>query len=146
LDQLDDEPVAPDLVAFHQHLKKVSRSYWPGLFHCYDHPDIPRTNKGMESLFRETQRRILRTTGQKGRTRRILHRSGAWELIPHPATEAATIKALQQIAPTDLAAERRRMQQHAERFRLHTRTVRQTTAHFDHLEQHWLALPPTPTA
>lgn len=106
LEQLDQEPVAPDLVAFRQHLHKVSRSYWPGLFHCYDHPDIPRTNNGMESLFRDTQRRILRTTGQKGRTRRIIHRCGAWELIPHPATEAASLEALQQIAPTDLAAER----------------------------------------
>jgi hypothetical protein len=146
LDQLDDEPVTPDMEAFRQHLQKVSRSYWPGLFHCYDHPDIPRTNNGMESLFRDTQRRILRTTGQKGRTRRILHRSGAWELIPHPPTEAATIEAIQQIAPTDLAAERQRMQQHAKRFRLHTRAARQTTAHFDQLEQHWLALPPTATA
>jgi hypothetical protein len=146
LEQLDQEAVAPDLVAFRQHLQKVSRSYWPGLFHCYDHPDIPRTNNGMESLFRDTQRRILRTTGQKGRTRRSIHRCGAWELIPHPATEAASLEALPQIAPTDLAAERQRMRQHAERFRLHTRTPRQTTAQFDQLEQQWFALPPTTTA
>lgn len=46
LEQLEQEVVAPDLVAFRQHLQKVSRSYWPGLFHCYDHPDIPRTNNG----------------------------------------------------------------------------------------------------
>jgi len=146
LEQLDHEVVAPDLVAFRQHLQKVSRSYWPGLFHCYDHPDIPRTNNGMESLFRDTQRRILRTTGQKGRTRRMLHRSGAWELIPHPATEAASLEVLRQITPTDLAEEQQRMRQHAERFRLHTCSPRQTTAQLDRLEQEWLALPPTPTA
>jgi hypothetical protein len=146
LSQLDHEPVPPDLVVFRQHLQKVSRSYWPGLFHCYDHPDIPRTNNGMESHFRDTQRRILRTTGQKGRTRRILHRSGAWELIPHPETEAASLAALRQIAPTDLATEQQRMQQHAERFRLHTRAPRQTKARLDQLEQQWLALPPTVTA
>lgn len=145
LTQLDQEEVAPDLVAFRQHLQKVSRSYWPGLFHCYDHPDIPRTNNGMESLFRDTQRRILRTTGQKGRTRRILHRSGAWEVLAHPPTEAASLDALRQIARADLTDERQRMRQHAERFRLHTRSPRQTTAQLDRLEQDWLALPATMT-
>ena len=26
------------------HFLKVSASYWPGLFHCYDVPGLPRTN------------------------------------------------------------------------------------------------------
>jgi hypothetical protein len=26
------------------HFLKVSRSYWPGLFHCYSVPNLPRTN------------------------------------------------------------------------------------------------------
>jgi hypothetical protein len=145
LDQRGPPVSAPDLAAFRQHLQKVSRSYWPGLFHCDDHPDIPRTNNGMESLFRDTQRRILRTTGQKGRTRRILHRSGAWEVLSHPPTEAASLDALRQIAPTDLADERQRIDQHAERFRLHTRSTQQTTAQLDHLEQQWFALPASAT-
>jgi hypothetical protein len=146
LDQLDPDVTAPLLIDFQQHLRKVSRSYWPGLFHCYDHPDIPRTNNDMERHFRTTHSRILRTTGQKGRTRRILHRSGAWELLGHPPTEAASLEALCQIAPTDLADERLRLRQHRNRFLLHTRSPRQTTAQLDRLEQEWLALPPTATA
>ena len=27
------------------HFRKVTRSYWPGLFACYTVPDLPRTNK-----------------------------------------------------------------------------------------------------
>src|SRR5258708_17930253 len=27
---------------------KVTASYWPGLFHCYDEPDLPRTNTDLE--------------------------------------------------------------------------------------------------
>lgn len=146
LDQLDPDGSDPRLIDFQRHLRTVSLSYWPGLFHCYDHPDIPRTNNGMESHFRDTQRRLLRTTGQKGRTRRILHRSGAWELLGHPPTEAASLDALRQIAPDELADERRRLRQHQERFRLHTRSPRQTKAQLDRLEQEWLALPPTATA
>jgi hypothetical protein len=64
------------------HLAKGSRSYWPGLFHCYDMPGVPRTNNGLESRFRDTRRRLLRTTGHKGLTQRTLQRPGAWELLP----------------------------------------------------------------
>jgi len=54
----------------------------PALFHCYDIQGLPRTNGDLESHFRDTQRRLLRTTGQKGQTRRALQRVGAWELLP----------------------------------------------------------------
>jgi hypothetical protein len=33
------------------HCLKVSRSYWPGLFHCYDVPDLPRTKNDLEQFF-----------------------------------------------------------------------------------------------
>jgi hypothetical protein len=80
--------VTPTIQAFGRHLNKVSRSYWPGLFYCYDVPGLPRTNNALESHFRETGRRLLRTTGQKGLTQRTLQRQGAWELLPRPPTEA----------------------------------------------------------
>ena len=32
------------------HFLKVSRSYWPGLFHCYSVPDLPRTNNNLERM------------------------------------------------------------------------------------------------
>ena len=41
-------------MTFGRHLDKVSQSYWPGLFHCYDVPGLPRTNNALESHFRET--------------------------------------------------------------------------------------------
>src|SRR6266545_3573656 len=66
--------ITPTLYAFGRHLDKVSRSYWPGLFHCYDVPGLPRTNNELESRFRDTSRRLLRTTGQKGLTQRTLQR------------------------------------------------------------------------
>ena len=30
---------------------KVSRSYWPGLFHCYSVAGVPRTNNDLEQFF-----------------------------------------------------------------------------------------------
>lgn len=137
--------VSPCLDAFRRHLDKVSTSYWPGLFHCYDLEGLPRTNNDMESLFRDTQRRLLRTTGQKGQTRRALQRIGAWELLPRPPTEAECLDALRQVPPSQLVKEQRRLRQHRERFRLRTRSARRINAQFDKLRRQWLSLAATST-
>jgi hypothetical protein len=137
--------VSPRLDAFRHHLDKVSTSYWPGLFHCYDLEGLPRTNNDVESLFRDTQRRLLRTTGQKGQTRRALQRIGAWELLPRPPTEAECLDALRQVPPSQLAKEQQRLRRHQERFRLRTRSTRRINAQFDKLRQQWLSLAATST-
>ena len=135
----------PTLYQFGLHLDTVSRSYWSGLFHCYDVPGLPRTNNALESHFRDTSRRLLRTTGQKGLTQRTLQRQGAWELLPRPPTEAKIRDALRQTPAKDLAQERQRFAEHRQRFRMQSRSLRQTQAQFDHLRQRWLALRPTGT-
>jgi hypothetical protein len=93
--------VTPAFYEFRLHLDKVSRSSWPGLFHCYDVPGLPRTNNDLESRFRDTPRRLLRTTGHKGLTQRTLQRQGAWELLPRPPTEAQVLDAVCHTPPED---------------------------------------------
>ena len=137
--------LSPPLDAFRHHLDKVSMSYWPGLFHCYDLQDLPRTDNGLESHFRDTKRQLLRTTGQKGQTRHALQRTGAWELLPRPPTEAQRLVALRQVPQADLREEQQRFQQHQARFRLHTRSTRRANAQMNKLRQRWLALPPVLT-
>jgi hypothetical protein len=137
--------VTPTLSAFGRHLDTVSRSYWPGLFHCYDVPDLPRTNNALESHLRETRRRLLRITGQKGLTQRTLQRQGAWELLPRPSTEAQLLETMGQTPPAELAQERQRFAQHRQRFRLQSRSLRQTQAQFHQLRQQWSTLQPTGT-
>jgi hypothetical protein len=133
------------LYEFGRHLDKVSRSYWPGLFHCYDVPGLSRTNNALESHFRDTGRRLLRTTGQKGLTQRTLQRQGAWELLPRPPTEAQLLAAVCQTPPEDLAQERQRFAAHRQRFRLQSRSLRQTQAQFNQLRERWSTLQPTGT-
>jgi hypothetical protein len=48
-----------------EHFRKVSRSYRPGLFHCYAVADLPRTNNGLEQLFGSCRRHERRATGRK---------------------------------------------------------------------------------
>ena len=47
------------------HFLKVTRSYWPGLFHCYDWPDLPRTNNDLEQFFGSYRYHERRATGRK---------------------------------------------------------------------------------
>ncbi len=146
LDDLFTLPeLPPCLHAFRHHLNKVSISYWPGLFHCYDIQELPRTNNDLESLFRDTQRRLLRTTGQKGQTHRALQRTGAWELLPRPPTETRCLATLCQVPVDQLAQEQQRFRRHQERFRLHTRSIQRVNAQFDRLREQWLSLAATST-
>lgn len=48
-----------------KHFSKVTRSYWPDLFHCYDVADLPRTNNDLEQLFGATRYHERRATGRK---------------------------------------------------------------------------------
>jgi len=144
-DLLNQSSLSPQLNTFCLHLDKVSRSYWSGLFHCYDLAILPRTNNDLESHFRDTGRRLLRTNGQKGLTRRTLHRSGAWELLPRPPTETECLTAFRQIPTVELSKEQQRVRAHRKRFRLHTRSTRQIDAQFARLRQQWQGLPASPT-
>jgi hypothetical protein len=146
LDTVQRQPKGtPTLETFGRHLDTVSQSYWPGLFHCYEVPGLPRTNNELESHFRDTRRRLLQTTGQQGQTQRTLQRQGAWELLPHPPTEAALRETFGQTPSEDLAQERQRCAAHRQRFRLQSRSLRQTQAQFDQLRQKWSELQPTGT-
>jgi len=47
------------------HFLKVSRSYWPGLFHCYEVEGLPRTNNALEQLFGSYRHHERRASGRK---------------------------------------------------------------------------------
>jgi hypothetical protein len=48
-----------------RHFVKVTRSFWPGLFHCYDNPALPRTNNDLEQRFGSYRYHERRATGRK---------------------------------------------------------------------------------
>jgi len=47
------------------HFLKVTKSHWRGLFACYAHPDLPRTNNGLEQYFGSWRYHERRITGKK---------------------------------------------------------------------------------
>jgi hypothetical protein len=140
LDQSGENPV---LHAFASKIERTTRSYEKGLFHTYDVDGLPSSNNERESEFRDLKRRLLRTTGQKGATRRLIQRSGAWEVIPRPGTFAETVAALSGVKAEDLQKERERVRTHRKRFRLHTRSAKQSRKQLQGLVDQWLHLPPS---
>ena len=48
-----------------KHFRKVTRSYWPGLFRCYDVAELPRTNNDLEQFFGSYRYHERRCSGRK---------------------------------------------------------------------------------
>jgi len=69
------------------HFVKVSRSYWPGLFACYDTPALPRTNNDLEQAFGSHRYHERRATGRKGASPGLVLRGSA-RLVAGLATRA----------------------------------------------------------
>lgn len=80
--------------------RKVTTSYWPGLFHCYDYADLPRTNNELEQYFGSARYPERRATGRKQASPGLVVR-GAVRVVAsvasrlHPFSEG-------ELFPTDL--------------------------------------------
>lgn len=79
------------------HFVKVTRSYWPGLFACYDVVGLPRTNNDLEQLFGSHRYHERRATGRKGASPSLVLRGSA-RLIASVATR------LREVTTPDLAS------------------------------------------
>jgi hypothetical protein len=60
----DDQTTVGTLQPAVAHFLKVSASYWPGLFHCYDIPGLPRTNNVLEQFFGSVRYHHRRASGR----------------------------------------------------------------------------------
>ena len=48
------------------HFVEITENFAPGLFHCYDLPDLPRTNNDLEHCFGVARAHERRATGRRG--------------------------------------------------------------------------------
>lgn len=84
-----------------QHFLKVTRSYWPGLFHCYDIAGLPRTNNELEHVFGTHRYHERRTTGRKTGSPTLVIR-GSVRMVAAAATRLRTFSA-DDLAAADIA-------------------------------------------
>ena len=83
--------------------RKVSRSYWPGLFHCYDVADLPRTNNDLEQLFGAHRYHERRSSGRKAASPGLVVR-GSVRLPAALATRLRGEVRGEDLSPSDLEA------------------------------------------
>ena len=84
------------------YLLKITRSYWSGLFHCYQVENLPKTNNDLEQVFGSFRHHQRRTTGRKKAPASILIR-GSSRLISAVVTRIKTFTATD-LATVDLVA------------------------------------------
>jgi hypothetical protein len=80
---------------------KVTASYFPGLFHCYDVANLPRTNNDLEHVFGSTRYHERRATGRKQASPGLVVR-GSVRLVATVATQSYHFSG-PDLAPRDLA-------------------------------------------
>lgn len=96
---------AGDLAGAVDHFGKVTGSYWPGLFACYDTPGLPRTNNDLEQAFGTHRYHERRATGRKGASPGLVLRGSA-RLVAGLATRRQKVTAAD-LAGADLGAWKR---------------------------------------
>jgi len=90
--------LAPALV----HFRRVTRSYWPGLFPCYTLPELPRTNNDLEQFFGAYRYHDRRTTGRKVASPGLVF-SGSVRVVAAAATRLRPFSA-EELAPENMSA------------------------------------------
>lgn len=136
-----DDPLAGAAATF----AKVSASYWPNLFHCYDVPALPRTNNDLEQYFGAARHLERRATGRKMASPAVVVR-GAVRVVALLATRDHPLAA-DDLRPRDLAAWkalRQRLEVRHEARRAQARFRRDPAAYLATVEAQLLkpALPP----
>lgn len=84
------------------HFLKVTKSYWPGLFACYDAAELPRTNNDLEQFFGSYRYHERRASGRKVASPGTVVR-GSVRLVASAATRIRAVEGVE-LAPSDLAS------------------------------------------
>ena len=84
------------------HFRKVTRSYWSGLFRCYDVEGLPRTNNDLEQFFGSYRYHERRASGRKVACPGTVVR-GSVRLVAAATTRLRTIE-VADLVPSDVAA------------------------------------------
>jgi hypothetical protein len=84
------------------HFRKVTRSYWSGLFRCYGVADLPRTNNDLEQFFGSYRYHERRASGRKVACPGTVVR-GSVRLVASAATRLRPFEG-SDLVPRDLSA------------------------------------------
>lgn len=96
-----DKPMVANLIRY-------TKGFWKGLFTCYDHPHVPRTNNDHERFFRRTKTRHRRMTGLRSWNEYILRCGGLVVFVDDALRQKDIVKRLQSVDYVTFQVERQR--------------------------------------
>ena len=136
-----DKGQAGDLASGIDHFLKVTRSYAPGLFHCYDLAGLPRTNNDLEQLFGRWRHHQRRCTGRKVAPASLVVR-GSVQIVAAITTQirSFTAKELATVSIADWQSVRQDLNHHQHKRNQQRHFRRSPTTYLAHLEQKLLQL------
>jgi hypothetical protein len=121
------------------HFLKVTRSYWPGLFHCYEVADLPRTNNDLEQFFGSYRYHERRASGRKGASPALVLRGAARLLAAAaPRQRCRTAKDLAEVNRPEWSRLRAELETRRQRRTERTRFRRNSQAFLSQLEDQLL--------
>jgi hypothetical protein len=121
------------------HFVRVSRSYWSGLFPCYEVADLPRTNNDLEQFFGSHRYHERRCSGRKGASPGLVVRGQA-RLLAAAATRrrAFSVAELAQVDRSRCEELRRQLEARRQRRVQRRRFRRDPQAYLQALEEQLL--------
>jgi hypothetical protein len=145
--QADQDQLGP-LAPAAAHFLKVTASYWPGLFACYEVADLPATNNAWEQYFGSARHAERRATGRKSASPALVVR-GAVRVVAvaavatqrHPFTAA-------ELCPADVqrwTTLRQQVKARHDTRRLQARFRRDPVSYLANLEERLVAKPALPS-
>ena len=126
---------------FVDHLVALADRYWSGLFHTYDHPEIPRTSNSIEGFFGSTKRSIRSITGRSSTAGGKMESCGEVTVRVHALTAILPRAELQQylndVSDTAFVAAMQRLVRIREPARERRSIQRNLTAYLDRTLAGW---------
>ncbi len=132
--------LGPPLTKAIDQFVRTTRSFAPGLFYCYDVPDLPATNNDLEQCFGSVRYHERRTTGRKATVPAVVVRGSA-RLVATVASQTRLFSA-QDLRPRDPLQWQQLRQElsYREQTRCHQRRFRKDPrGYLAHLEAHLLS-------
>jgi hypothetical protein len=121
VDRMQQPNVCPLMRRLDRKWHAMSKTWLPGILHCYDIPGLPRNNLDLESTFGALRRGQRRTSGRKETT--PLRVFGPGEIVLLSLDDKEILPLLQSVPAGEYWSQRRRQEEREEprrwRIRLH---------------------------
>lgn len=121
-------------------LFRYSKGFWRGLFTCYDHYYIPRTNNGLEQFFRQTKACHRRITGLRNWNTYIIRNGEMIVLVNDALRQEHVISRLRSVSYDAYKARKIQWDQRLSSVIQRKQFNRNPDEYLNALEQKWVEL------